>query len=270
MPLAVAPPTRKADDERVERSELVEGEMYALTEKPPGEPFMQVRYLGRYRKGQVLVRYESRLLAGLEEWVRARRVACAWDELGDLLRDQTAASRLSDVDSKARDPVTEAAISAVMTASGEYTGFLRTWTADPASALRFWARAELKGSPLDHHPSNHEDRNGVWHLSYVTALAASQAYAAAEPDMVDLYLRGEEERLMAEGFLPGLRHNHDLLREWAPAHAVARSWCQRPRLDAVEHEVERLQGLLLGAASLLRRHGYETDARRLERGLRGA
>ena len=34
--------------------------------------------------------------------------------------------------------------------------------------------------------------------------------------------------MTASGFEPGLRYEHDLLREWASSHASARSWCQRP------------------------------------------
>ena len=84
------------------------------------------------------------------------------------------------------------------------------------------------------------DRHGQWRLSYLTALAACQGFAAAEPETVDLYLRGLEEELRAEGFLPGNRYSHDLLREWAPAHALARSWSQIPRGEALERELVRL------------------------------
>ena len=113
------------------------------------------------------------------------------------------------------------------------------------------------------------DRQGQWRLSYLTALAACQGFAAAEPETVDLYLRGLEEELRAEGFLPGSRYSHDLLREWAPAHALARSWSQVPRGEALERELERLQGLVRNAAGILRRHGFESDAVRIESSLRG-
>jgi hypothetical protein len=88
----------------------------------------------------------------------------------------------------------------VMTASGEYGGFLKSWTTDPAAAKRFWGRARLSGSPLDYDGVNFVDRNGQWHLSFATATCACQAFAAAEPDLVDLYLRDWEDRLRAEGF----------------------------------------------------------------------
>jgi hypothetical protein len=47
-----------------------------------------------------------------------------------------------------------------MTASGEYGGFVKSWTTDPASAERFLSRARLGGSPLDYDGVNFVDRNG--------------------------------------------------------------------------------------------------------------
>jgi hypothetical protein len=98
---------------------------------------------------------------------------------------------------------------------------------------------------------------------------ACQAFAAAEPDLVDLYLRGWEDRLRAEGFEPGNRHSHELLRNWAPAHALARFWCAEPQRTAAEREVERLQRLVREAVRLLEAAGDDRGARRIERGLRG-
>jgi len=172
-------------------------------------------------------------------------------------------------DAELWDPVYEEAISEVMTASGEYGGFLKSWTTDPASAERFWSRARLSGSPLDHDGVNFVDRNGQWHLSFATATRACQAFAAAEPDLVDLCLRDWEDRLRAEGFEPGNRQSHELLRRWAPAHALARSWCAERQRTAAEQEVERLQRLVREAVRLLEAAGDDRGARRIERGLRG-
>ena len=165
--------------------------------------------------------------------------------------------------------MTAEAVDAVMTASGEYGGYSRRWTTDRGSAERLWARGGLEGLPVFDHPANFEDRHGNWHLTFETAVRASQAFAAAEPELVDLYLRGLEEELKAEGFRPGNRDSHDLLRELAPAHALARSWSQRPRGEAAEREVERLQRLVSEAIAALRSHGHASVASRIERGLRG-
>jgi hypothetical protein len=109
----------------------------------------------------------------------------------------------------------------------------------------------------------------VWHLSFATAVKAAEAFAAAEPEMVDLYLRGWEERLKAEGFEPGGSHAHGLLREWAPSHALARAWSQVPRGHAAEQEIERLRRLVVTAVRYLRESGEDGKAAKIERGLHG-
>ena len=156
-----------------------------------------------------------------------------------------------------------------MIASGEYSGFGKRWETDAAAAERYWARARLEGSPLDDHPANYRDRHGRWFLTFATALKASRAFAAAEPELVDLHIRGWEERLKAEGFEPGYGHRHNLLRDWAPRHALARSWSQEPRGLAAEHEIERLRQLVSTAIRYLRDAGQDQNTWRIERGLRG-
>jgi hypothetical protein len=170
------------------------------------------------------------------EWLPTRLIVCRWTERKAFQKDEERAAKLSASDTEVWDPVYEEAISAVMTASGEYGGFLKSWTTDPASAERFWSPARQSGSPLDHDGVNFVDRNGQWHLSFATATWACQAFAAAEPDLVDLYLRDWEDRLRGDGFEPGNRHSNELLRRWAPAHALARSWCAEPQRAAAEQE----------------------------------
>jgi hypothetical protein len=261
------------DHEGVQKSDLVPRTAYALRNRGGAgnhsEPFLKVIFLGQSHKDQVKVRYESGELKGLEDWVRTRHLACRWPERMALVRDEERAAKVEELDRRVWDRVTDEAVDAVMTASGEYSGFTRTWTTDPSSAERFWSRGGLDGSPLTDHPANFKDRHGVWHLTFETAVKACKAYAAAEPELVDLYLRGWEEELTAEGFQPGHRHSHDLLRAWAPAHALARAWSQRPQGEAAEREVARLQRLAREAAATLRRHGHESEASRIERGLRG-
>lgn len=253
------------------KDELAVGKTYALriAQTADDNPFAKVTFVGPARSRQARVRYAEGELLGLEEWVPSRLLVCPWGERHAVLRDERRARELDAADEGLWDRITEDAISEVMTASGEYGGFSRRWSSDPASAQRFWGRAGLEGSPLDDHSANFEDRHGQWHLTFSTALKASQAFAAAEPDMVDLYVRGWEERLRAEGFEPGGRHNHDLLREWAPRHALARSWTQRPLGQAAEEEVKRLRSLVRTAAQFLREVGAEDKARRIERGLHG-
>jgi hypothetical protein len=104
---------------------------------------------------------------------------------------------------------------------------------------------------LEHHPANFVDTHLTWQLTFQTAQYAAEAFAAAEPDAVDLYLRRWEDELRAEGFIQGNRHSHHLLREWAPSQALARSWSQKPIGAAAEREVQRLRLLVQDAARLL-------------------
>ena len=128
------------------------------------------------------------------------------------------------------------------------------------------ARAGLDGTPLEHDPFNFVDRKGTWWLTYSTALHASQAFAAAEPEMVDIYLRYWEDRFKADGWRPGNRHAHDNLREWSPHLALARSWTRPPQGHAAEKEVQRLQALVgeWAAVRLLRQRGLEQEGDRIE------
>lgn len=253
------------------KDDLIKDREYALRPKGsgPGAPLVKATFVGPARERQCRIRYEVGELEGLTEWVQTRLIACAWGERKAFLLDEERAAQLAVADDKAWDRVAEEAISAVMAASGEYTGFLRHWNTDRASAERYWARARLDGTPLEDDSANYQDRVGTWHLSFRTALKAAQAFAAAEPEMVDLYLRSWEERLKAEGFEPGGRSKHDLLREWAPSHALARAWSQEPRGAAAEQEVERLRALVSTAVRYLREAGEDSKAGRIERGLHG-
>ena len=253
----------------MKKDDLVERRHYALRNRSTDHPFTKVAYVGPTRSRQSRIRYLDGELEGLEEWVPSRIIACAWGDRKSLLRDEERAAELRKADGEVWDAVTEEAISTVMTASGEYTGYLREWDTDPASAQRYWNRAGLSGSPLEDHPRNYQDRHGTWHLTFATALRAAEAFAATEPELVDLHIRGWEDELKAEGFMPGQRHSHDTLRQWSPHFALARSWTQRPRGHAAEQEVERLQRLLRQAIQDLRDSGSDDQASRIERGMQG-
>lgn len=255
----------------MKKDELAKGRNYALRPKGSGagDPFVKVTFLGVTRGRQCRIRYEEGELEGLEEWAQTRLLVCAWGQRKAQLKDERNAARLADADAEAWDAVVEEAISAVMTASGEYGGFLRSWDTDAASSERYWARARLDGTPFDYDPMNYLDRDGTWHLSFRTALKAAQSFAAAEPELVDLHLRGWEEELKAQGFEPGGRYKHELLRKWAPSHALVRAWSQEPRGAAAEKEVERLRALVSTAVHYLRKVGEDGKADRIERGLHG-
>lgn len=185
---------------------------------------IKVTVVGPGRGRKVRVRYEDGELAGLDEWVPIVQIVCPWSERKAFLADHARQRELEQASSLDYERVTEDAICTVMTASGEESGFTFIWATDPATATRLWSRAGLEGSPLDDHPANYSDRHGTWHMSFATAERVSKAFAAAEPELVELYVAGWEKRLTAEGFLPGQRH--------APQSAarLGTSACARPLL----------------------------------------
>jgi hypothetical protein len=216
----------------VRKADVVPGHLFAVRNRGGAhgtDPFVKGRHLGGVHNNQVKVRFESGELDGLEEWVRTRDLVCRWEDVAIVLRDEERIEDLRRADEQVWDRVYEEAIDVVMEASGEYTGFLRRWVTDPASAERFWSRGELPGSPLEDDVLNFVDRHGQWHLSLATAVRACEGFAAAEPELVLLFLRDWEERLTAEGWEPGRRAAHEVLRQWAPAHALARSWTPAER-----------------------------------------
>lgn len=125
---------------------------------------------------------------------------------------------MKDADATNWDPVRDHAVSAVMTASGEYGGYLRRWDTSPAEAERFWSRGGLERTALAYDPLNYCDRHGRWQLSFATALVACEAFARAEPELLDVYLRGWENKFKAKASSPaatgtkcsasGHRHTH--------------------------------------------------------------
>jgi hypothetical protein len=140
-------------DGTVHKADLVGGVACALRQarQAAGDTaFTKVSYIGPCRGGQARIRHETGDLDGLVEWLPTRLIVCRWTERKALEKYEERATKLSASDAEVWDPVYEEAISAVMTASGEYGGFQKSWTTDTASAERFWSRARLSGSPLDH------------------------------------------------------------------------------------------------------------------------
>jgi hypothetical protein len=247
-------------------TDLVAGRQYAIRETPRrGGPMLKAEFVGPARSGKAKVRWLEGECDGLEEWLPTRSLVCPWGERRAFLRDEERAAALAQVSGDV-DYVVQEAISAVMEATGESGGFLREWSDPPERVRRLWARARLDGDPLEE-PLAYVDRGGWAHVSAATALRWAQAFAAAEPETVGLYVEEEERRLLAEGWQPGDRIAHRLLRENRPAFALVRDWAGQPERDLLRGEVERLQKLVQRAVGELERAGAGGAARRLQRAL---
>lgn len=78
-----------------------------------------------------------------------------------------------------------------------------------------------------------------------------------------------EDRLNAEGMIPGERWHHGYLREQAPAIALARGWAgHETEVQNLRAQIERLVGIVERAVAELERAGAPA-ARRLRRELGG-
>lgn len=251
-------------------ADLVVGRAYA--ERPRASDtesgLRKIIFVGPSRAGKAKVRRVDGDLDGLEEWVPTRTLKCPWGERQAFLRDESRWNALREASFRDYDQVVAEAISVVFQATGDETGFIRVWTVDPKRAQRLWWRAGLEGSP-DQHPLAYTDRHGQMHLPYETALQFARAFAAAEPEPCIHYIQECEDSLRAEGYEPGGRYSHQVLREMRPAHALVREWTQAGELSLLREENERLRQVLDQALEALRRAGDERSANRLNRALHG-
>lgn len=249
--------------------DIVPGKAHAL--RPLGQPeesLVKVQVLLPPRRGKVRIRYLTGAEQGLEEWIPTRQLACLWKERRAFLRDEQKEAALRRVSEEARDPVEEDAISNVLTATGEETGFQRSWTLSVAKAERLWRRAGITGEPT-REPYAYVDRHGMLHLPYPSALKFAKAFAGAEPEPCDTYMREWEERLRAEGYVPGDSYAHGLLREFEAGFALVRYWMNAPVNKSLETELQRVTYIAEEAIRQLEATGQEKAARRLKRQLKG-
>lgn len=246
------------------------GEHYAVRAQPRDRdaPLTRVRLVGPVRTGQAKVEHADGEISGLVEWLPTRTFQCRWAERRAFLRDEQRAHAIELAAEQQWDQVVADAVSHVLTATGEEGGFLRRWTLSPEKARRLWVRGEIE-EPPEAHPLAFVDRHGMLHLPYEMTVRFAQAFAAAEPDAVMLYLRGWEERLEAEGWQPGSSSAHEFLRQSRPSHALTRQWAGSGEVDVLTKEVERLRRVVRAAVEVMRRDGLEADADRIEQGLLG-
>ena len=62
------------------------------------------------------------------------------------------------------------------------------------------------------------------HLAFEVAERVAKQIAQQEPEAVLLFIRQQEDELLASGYQPGMRHRHSLLRDYQPAYPLACQW----------------------------------------------
>lgn len=251
------------------------GRAYAYREKRArGVPLAKVRLIDDMpgRRGKIKVRFEDGPHPGLEEYVSTRQIVCRWGDRKAVLRDEERREALDRHTAKVFDATLADAAGIVLEATGEPGGGMfggRVYMAE-AELQRIADRAGLDGAPVRLHRLGFIDRQGWANLPLEAGVALAQAFAAAEPETVLMYIEAQEQQLKAEGFAPGERHLHDYLRKWQPAFALARQWAGVAReAEMLQKEIGRLRGLVSQAAYELRAAGEERKSQRLLRALDG-
>lgn len=252
---------------------LVVGRSYAFRERvTTGAPIRRVKLVDIVgRRGKIKIRYEDEPHEGLEEYVSTRNMIVPWGEVRALLRDEKRHAALVE-DLSWPDRVNRQAADAVITASGEdvWAGENGILVGDPAAIERLMQRAGLAPNLSELHPLAFVDRKDRAFVPFAGTEALARAFAAAEPETVTMAIEDQEAEWKHGGYGPGDRYLHDMLREHAPAFAVARTWAGfDSEIKMLREEIERLRGLLYSAAMTLQRSGEEREGRRIERALDG-
>lgn len=135
---------------------------------------------------------------------------------------------------------------------------------------RILDRAGLASTPAEMHPLGYRDRRGWVHLPLETMVRIAQAFATAEPQLVNEYIDDREEELRLRGNVPGDRWWHEYLREHGPGFALARRWAGvEQEAESLCREIARPRALLSAAAYDLKAAGQERKAAPILRALDG-
>jgi hypothetical protein len=237
-----------------------------------GEPLIHIEVLEKTgRGGQVKVRRLSEPNAGLEEYVKTRQLLAPWSERRALLEDERREKGFAS--GQRAHQALAGAIGTVMAATGYSDGCADDDGTVHMRAVELRQLARLSGLPEELetlHPEVYVDRFGMMHLPVEAAEQLAHAYAAAEPEIVLMYIEDEESELKAKGYQAGDRFYHDYLRDKTPGFALARYWAgHEEEVAQLRAEIERLRGVVRALAAELEKSGHEREGWRMRRALDG-
>lgn len=259
----------------MESAALEIGRLYAYRENPRAKSEMlKVKLIAKVgRGGKVKIRFEDGPHPGLEEYVRTANLIVAWGDRKAVLRDEERSRRIDEYSQRSRaDHAIVEAVSAILESSGEPSaGASFGGLSMPEPELeRIMRRAGLAGQPSTLHHLAFTDRRGDVLMPLDGAETLARAFAAAEPETVLMYLDDRESSLTHQGYQPGNRYIHDLLRQYMPGWAVARQWAGFDQeVEQLKKEIGRLRQLVSRAAYDLRDAGADVKSRKLLRALDG-
>ena len=120
------------------------------------------------------------------------------------------------------------------------------------------------------HEAAYVDRFARMRLPVEVAEKLAQAYAAAEPEIVLMFIEDEENEYRSKGYEPGERFWHDRLREKTPGFALARySAGHQEEIAMLQAEIKRMRNLVMSAAETLKKAGQDREGWRLLRAADG-
>lgn len=131
--------------------------------------------------------------------------------------------------------------------------------------LRAASRSGGLNVPVEHlHHLAFIDRYHCRHVPYLGAETFARALAAAESEMVLREIENAEIKLRSQGYEPGNRYLHELLRDSGPSFALVRQWAgSRGGLEEPRREIRQLRTLVRRAVAELVSAGAEGSARGL-------
>ena len=154
----------------------------------------------------------------------------------------------------------------VMTASGEYGGYLSRWVSGSGSGRAIWppSQTERFAHRLRPEQLHRPTRGMVAHLRDHAARRAGLCGCRTTRSGVIPPGSGRTDS-PPKGWQPGNRGAHEQLREWSPRWALARSWTQRPLGDAWgRRRCNAFRPSWAESVQLLRQLGHELHATQIE------
>ena len=152
----------------------------------------------------------------------------------------------------------------------DYRNYSQIRKSQVAGMERIADRAGVTEQPWRQWPC-FKNREGAIYMPNSLLVDLAIAFAKAEPETVLLYLDLEREKMLAEGYWRGERHQHEEILKTKPVWAIIHQWVgSKPSRDHLREEIERMRRLMWQAVEVLEQNGLAREATRIRRTLEGA
>ena len=146
----------------------------------------------------------------------------------------------------------------------EHRGYTRRLEPDALDRLAARAGWPVERRPWTRRPGFEHD--GTLYVENRQLVALAQDFAATNPDLVTLYIDGEEAQLRSE-VMAGSTFHRQWLIDQGPQHSIARDWAGGAARHHLTEEIHFLREQLYRALNELRKADAGKAADRIERAL---